>query len=44
MSDCPPGCHVNFNIFWFRTSLVGDHFFYSHDLYVCFMDDIVRRN
>ena len=27
-----------------RASLVGDHFLYSHDLYVWFRGDIVRRN
>ena len=27
-----------------RVSLVGDHFFYSHDIDVSFSGDIVRRN
>ena len=27
-----------------KTFLVGDHFLYSHDLYVSFSHDAVRRN
>ena len=27
-----------------RASVVGDHFIYSHDLYLYFRDDIIRRS